>query len=417
MGTLNKIVNVVVVVLAIACVVLGTILFKKREELRFRGDKMAKTLKNISTLMDKDSETDFSKKVDITETKPELDEKKDPKLAADNKVKSLHLANYQNLDNILKPIEKQTSDLMRQRDTLAETLNTVSETLKIQETYGTGAFKSIKTYEEKKQSLLDNVAKVNARDEAIVDQIVSSARSLGFTVDPTALKDLNDFRPPLNEFGNKIDAFKKRLDSYSSSISKFCSIMEISQPSLSSEDYAKELNSVEDKLRNKKAEHENTKRELASTQDKLKQTEEALAKEQEAKKELEKVLAEKEERIENMRQIIAGEGFPTDRKITNEDLLRMITGKIVEVNDKWNFVIVKFDHDGQVKVRKPPFGKEFVPVEIPVGRTLMVSRQDKPVAELKITRVLESCSVADIVPSKKWGEIQPGDVVKFPESN
>ena len=416
MGTLNKIVNVVVVILAIACVVLGTILFKKREDLRFRGDKMAKTLKNISMQMDKDSETDYSKKVDITDTKPELDEKKDPKLAAENKAKSLHLANYQNLENIIKPLEKQASEVMKQRDELADALNTVSETLKM-ETYGTTVFKSIKTYDEKKKSLLDNVAKVNARDEAIIDQIVSSARSLGFTVDPTALKDLNDFRPPLNEFGGKIDAFKKRLDTYSSSISKFCSIMEISQPSLTSEDYANELSSVEGKFRDKKAEHENTKRELAATQDKLKQTEEALAKEQEAKKELEKILAEKEERIENMRRIIAGEGFPTDRKITNEDLLKMLNGKIVEVNDKWNFVIVRFDHGGQVKVRKPPFGKEFVPVEIPVGRTLTVSREDKPIAQLKITRVLESCSVADIIPSKKWGEIQPGDVVKFTDSN
>ncbi|HRU02107.1 MAG TPA: hypothetical protein P5239_10450, partial [Victivallales bacterium] len=309
------------------------------------------------------------------------------------------------------------NEVMKQRDELAEALNTVAETLKMQtlDTYGVTSFKSMKTYGEKKKSLLDNVEKVSARDEAIVDQIVSSAKTLGFTVYPTALKDLNDFRPALNEFGGKIDAFKKRLDAYSSSITKFCSIMEIAQPSLLSDDYAKELSSVEDKFRDKKAEHENTKRELAATQDELKQTKEALAKEQEAKKELEKLIVEKDERIENMKKIIAGEGFPTDRKITNEDLLKMITGKIVEVNDKWNFVIIRFDNDGQVKVRKPPFGREFVPVEIPVGRTLMVSRQDQPIAELKITRVLESCSVADIVPSKKWAEIQPGDIVKFPE--
>jgi len=166
MGILNKIVNVVVVLLAIACVVLGTILFKKREELRFRGDKMARTLKNISVMMDKDSETEYSKKVEITDTKPILDEKKDPKLASENKAKSLHLANYENLENILKPLEKQTNEVMKQRDELAEALNTVAETLKMQtlDTYGVTSFKSMKTYGEKKKSLLDNVEKVSARD-------------------------------------------------------------------------------------------------------------------------------------------------------------------------------------------------------------------------------------------------------------
>ena len=55
MGIVNKIVNVVVLVLAIACVVLGTILFKKREHLRFRGDKMADMINKVSKTMDKES--------------------------------------------------------------------------------------------------------------------------------------------------------------------------------------------------------------------------------------------------------------------------------------------------------------------------------------------------------------------------
>ncbi len=414
MGIVNKIVNVVVLVLAIACVVLGTILFKKREHLRFRGDKMADMINKVSKTMDKESETEYSKKL-LTD-KLELDEKKDPK-AAENKTKTLHLKNYENLDNVIKPLEKQTLDIMRQRDELADALNTVSETLKTPETYGTTVFKSIKTYEEKKKSILDTVAKVNTRDEAIVDQIVSSSKTLGFTVDPTALKDLEKFRPALNEFGSNVDNFKKRLDTYSSHISKLCSIMEVTPPSLSGEDYAAELSGAEGKFQEKKNEFEQTKRDLLVARDELKQTKEKLAMEIAAKTELENQLKERDDRIENMRKIIAGEGFPTDRKITNEDLLKMIKGTILEVNDKWNFVIIRFDNDGQVKVRKPPFGKEFVPVEIPVGRTLTVSRKDEPVAEIKIVRVNESCSVADIVPNKKWSEIQIGDVVKFPDNS
>ncbi|HPN84034.1 MAG TPA: hypothetical protein PK821_01740, partial [Victivallales bacterium] len=359
-------------------------------------------------------ETEYSKKL-LTD-KLELDEKKDPK-AAENKTKTLHLKNYENLDNVIKPLEKQTLDIMRQRDELADALNTVSETLKTPETYGTTVFKSIKTYEEKKKSILDTVAKVNTRDEAIVDQIVSSSKTLGFTVDPTALKDLEKFRPALNEFGSNVDNFKKRLDTYSSHISKLCSIMEVTPPSLSGEDYAAELSGAEGKFQEKKNEFEQTKRDLLVARDELKQTKEKLAMEIAAKTELENQLKERDDRIENMRKIIAGEGFPTDRKITNEDLLKMIKGTILEVNDKWNFVIIRFDNDGQVKVRKPPFGKEFVPVEIPVGRTLTVSRKDEPVAEIKIVRVNESCSVADIVPNKKWSEIQIGDVVKFPDNS
>jgi hypothetical protein len=411
MGTVNKIVNVVVVLLAVACVVLGTLLFKKREQLRFRGDKMAAVINNVSKWMDKESETEYSKKILVD--KLELDEKKDPK-ASENKAKTLHLTNYDSLETVLKPFEKQTTDLMKQRDELADALNSVSETLKMPDTYGAVVFKSVKTYGDKKKNLLDTVAKVSTRDEAIVDQIVSSSKTLGFTVDPTALKDLENFRPALNEFGGKIDNFKKRLDDYASHISKICGIMEITSPSLSGEDYASELSSAEGRMNDKKAEHEKTKRELLATQDELKQTTDKLNNELANKAELEKQVASLNENIKQYKMILSGD-FDVDKgPPTEEDLIRKLTGKVIEVNDKWNFVIIDLGNNNKVPTKSI---KKDLFVSVPVGRTMMVSRRDEPIAEIKIVRVIESCSVADVIPNKKWSAIQPGDVVKFSDNN
>jgi DNA repair exonuclease SbcCD ATPase subunit len=408
MGMVNKIVNIVVLVLAIACVAFGSMLFKKREQLRFRGDKMAAVIGKVSQTMDKESESDYAKK--LSSAKLELNKDKDPQ-GEENKGKTLHLTNYDNIDNVLKPFEKQVDEVVKQRDELAGALNTVSETLKIPETYGVMVFKSLKTYESKKTSLLGLVEKVNTRDEAVIGQVVSSAGTLGFTVDVSALKDLDNFRPPLSDFGAKVENFKKRLDNYASHISKICSILEVSSPSLVGDDYSVELAGSEDRVKAKKEEFEQTKRELASTKAKLQETEEKLSNAITKTAELEKQIASLNEAIGKYKKMIGGEDMDLGKGPPQEaELARKLVGKVLEVNDKWDFIVIDLGKNNKMRLGT---SKKEIFVSLPEGKNMIVSRGDRPVAEVKIVRVNESCSIADVVPGKKYGSIQPGDRVFF----
>jgi DNA repair exonuclease SbcCD ATPase subunit len=400
-------VNIVVLLLAIACVVLGTLLFKKREQLRFRGDKMAATINKVAKMMDEGNEHQYAKKLLLE--KKELNIKKDAN-AEENKKITLHLTNADNVGIVLAPFEKQVDDIVGQRNELSETLNKISETLKIPETYGAAVFKSVASYREKKTNLLTMVEKVNARDEATVDQIVSSSGVLGFSVDRGALKNINDFRTPLNEFGTKVEAFKKRLDTYASCIGKVCGILEVGAPSLQGEDYASEISGVETKVRGYKETFEQTKRDLADTKGKLEDTQQQLKNAITKHAEFEKNIEELKKQIVEYKKIIEWDGTDPNKPPQQEDFIQKLVGKILEVNDRWGFVVMDLSKNNKMTIG--PKKKEiFIP--LPEGMTMTVARGDKPIAEIKVVKVNESCSIANIIPGKKYATIQPGDKVFF----
>ena len=72
-----------------------------------------------------------------------------------------------------------------------------------------------------------------------------------------------------------------------------------------------------------------------------------------------------------------------------------IRGKVVAVDPKWSFVVLDVGADQGVKERG----------------VLLVSRNSKLVAKVKVTSVQATRSVANIVPGWKIGELLEGDVV------
>jgi predicted nucleic acid-binding Zn-ribbon protein len=407
MGTLNRVVNIVILVLAVVAVVFGTLLFKKREELRFRGDKMAAMINSVAGILDANSETAYQKA--LVQTRLELDAKKDPAGAAKNAKLSLYHNNYANLESVLAPFKKQAQDIAMQRDVLGATLKDIADTLEIPETFAQSQFQSVGTYDETKGKLVNFVKKVNDRDNALVDQIAASAKVIGFSVQPEALKNLDEFAGPLGEFGTKVDALKKRSDAYGRHITSICQILDISTPSLEGEDYASSLSNTETAVRGVKDEFERTKQELASTKqqleetrDKLRQTEEKYAqletKYQKVKKELDAILNPTGEE--------GGDGGTVQ-------FVKKLKGTVIDVNRKWDFVVIDLGSENKMTV---PAGKgktRDIVVSLPMNVLMTASRDDNYLGKLKIIRVNSNCAIADILPEQRKNEIQVGDQVFF----
>ena len=71
------------------------------------------------------------------------------------------------------------------------------------------------------------------------------------------------------------------------------------------------------------------------------------------------------------------------------------TGKVVETDPKWNFVILNIGETQGLL----PYGE------------LLVNRDGKLVAKVKVTSVKKNSAVANILPGWQLGDVMEGDVV------
>ena len=138
MGTLNRIVSVLTLVFAVVSLVFGVMLYSKRDQMVDRGNKMAKIIRDAALAMDKNSETDYAKNLQLTRLPLAPDDKKGitAPQAEDNAKKTLYHDNYnmwswlkkqrnvspegenrgENLQRILAPFLVQSTTIITQRD-------------------------------------------------------------------------------------------------------------------------------------------------------------------------------------------------------------------------------------------------------------------------------------------------------------
>jgi uncharacterized coiled-coil DUF342 family protein len=422
MGILNRVVNIFVLVLAIVSVIFGTLLFLKREELRARGDKMSAFIVDIVKIMDVNSACDGSN--NITDKKLQIDPKKDPNKASENQKKSLYHNNYKNLGTVLAPVAVQAKSIMDQRDTLGIALGDVGTKLELPEQFPPAAFEGLPTYQQKKDQLLGLVAKVNERDNAIIKQISASATVMGFTLETNALKNLESYATPLAEFAGKVEKLKKRSDAYGEHIARTCKIFQIAAPSLGGEDYGSELSNVANAMQKVKDELEAIKVELKNTKAKLAKTEEDLnqakAKLDSLNKELDKYGKEVAVWKKKYNVAIGNEEDPEAEKVETppapDELVKKLEGKVIEVNGKWDFVVIDLGKNSKISLPEGKKKRE-IPVPLPEGKVMMIYRGSEYIAKIRITRVNDNTAIADVLPDVRNGNVLVGDKVFFaPES-
>lgn len=409
MALLNRIVNITVLVLSIIAVVFGYMLFQKREELVKRGDIMAAKIKKISTVLDTKSGTTYSTNIIPEAKKADLNLKKNSK-AADFAKKTLSHLNYTNLNTVLAPLDKQASDIIDQRNFLGAAMKEIAEKLEIPETFAENQFQEIATYTEKKGQLVHLVEKVNSRDNEIVAQIVDSASKIGLSLDKDTLKNLENYKTPLTEFATKVEDLKKRSDKYADHITNICKIFGVNTPSLAGNDYSNELSTVEVAMQAVKKDLDDTKAELERTKTEL------AAKTEELNKAItridlqEKTIAGLKKKLDDL---LNPDGEATDEKPqdVNAALLEKLEGKILEVNPKWDFVVIDLGKKNKLTIGTKQ--KREVEVELPEGKVMYVGRDNNFLAKIKIIRVNENNAIANILPENRTGDIEPGDKVFF----
>ena len=363
---LNKALNILILILACFAVGFGVTLFKKREELKRHAEDMAKIV---------------------------------------NEVVGVHEG--QDLKAVMASFKEKTNNVIDQREKLGATLSEVLVRLDVPagEKFDAAAFKSLDTYLEKDKELLEIIDKVNERDNAIVDQVASAAELAGGSIDPQALKSLDDYTTPLDSFTSIVQGLKDRADAYAATISELCGVFDVSAPSLDGDDYLTALDTVKSEIQVQKDELEQTKVDLQASKEKLAEKEEALeaeiAKLETAKTEIESL----KEKLANFIDVDTPETEETDY-----DFQKNLEGKILRVNQKWGFVVIDLGTENKMLVGKNKTEKT-VPLKEDVD--MDVARGSKFVGQIHIVKVAENCAIGDIVPDTLSGQMEPGDKVFF----
>jgi len=407
----NKFLNIMVLILSVAAVVFGCMLFLKRDELRKRGDTMATMINKVAGILDRNSGTEIQKKLDPS--KLELD--RELSADADKNAKiSLYHDNYKNLKTVLKSFENQAEDIQKQRDILSTTLNDVVTSLEIPQpdVFAPMEFENVSTYEQKREEVLAKIKQLDERDNAIINQVVQSAGVIGYTASADAFKDLEEYSKPIDEFAQKVEALKKRSDTYADYIVQYCEILGVPSPTLSGDDYEDALASAKTGIQGFKKDYDDTKQDLKDTKAKLATTQDQLnAKIAENDK-----LSADNAGLRKQIEILVGKRKAKDpMKISPDILVKKLKGNVLKVNKKWDFVII--DIGKKAENNKLILGTEDNPVEriiaLQPGKVMDVARGNKFLGKIKIIRVNDRCAIADILDIEKAADIEQGDRVFF----
>ncbi len=393
---MSKIVNIFVLVLTIVSIVLAFKLYEKREELVDRGDKMGDTINQVAANLDEASGT----KLQSVLTKDALGHKQ-----------------FKNLDKLLPQLAEQSKNIATQKNSLADTMNSLASTLEIEGISDADLKDAIK-YQTVAKDLSDKVAKVQARNENILDKIVVMGDVVGVPLDKATLKDVDKAAGEVDKLNNKVVAIKEKSDKLIAGIGAIAKTLELSEPSLSGDDYDSSLASTTSAVVEFKGKYDTTVVNLAKSEENAKGLQEDL---NVAKTERDKATAESQKRlveINKLRKLISNNtGIEiTPLEQNNIARLRYVQGEVKSIDSKLGFVVVSVGKYTKA-VQKIGKAKNVLNADIPNNCKLTVARSTKQgiqfVAELDVFKVYDECAAANICETPKAGDVQIGDIVFF----
>jgi hypothetical protein len=374
--------NIISLIFVIISLILAFLLYSKRKELFAINEEMVSSISKIAIVLSDGSGTLYSCNLPANGIK-----------------------DFQVLDANLKKVEKQARDVVRQKNNMGKVLAAISTNLRLPVNFPAKQLQSLKTYQKSADELVKFSKKVNDRNDSLINYFVNIANSAQ--------------QPIENETAFKLA--NKNLQGYSETLNKLIeNIKEINN----------ELNS--------------TKKQLVNNNDKIKKIEQGLLQVPDSsEKEVQSLIAEYEKQLEvlqkenadltdsiNKHQVSVDSEVPDqveamhpDKKQEYKNKLKEIksklylklSGKILKYDKKWGFAIidigkfnrVNFTIDGK---------KETAIVPLSVNKEMYVSRGNKFIAKVNVSKVVDQYAVVNLI-SPSDSIIKPGDKVFFPVKN
>ena len=403
---LNRTLNILLLIFAVVSLIFGYMLFERRKGLRLRGEKLADTVSEVAKIMDENSGTQLQKDVHRRELTTD-----DGKTISGGTLGWSYFQesydsesqSYTNYEGTLEKVRKQALDLREQRDALATTLADIAK-LFGQDGTDASTYQNLTQFQNAKKLLLENLEKIQKRDDAIILKIDEIAKKTDTPIDINALADTEKFDEPLTKLGIGVTKLKERMvnfaDTLSQAVAKIDSHdFEADADMLDDEtEYVGQLTailndfaSINDKLQD----YEKYKVEFLETKDTLEKTRIALESTHDNFATLENKLANLETEYTSLRtrynRLVGDTSQKEDRQ------LQKLEGNIIEVDYDWNYVVLDLGSKDS----------------LPENLEMTVAREQEYICKVLVTKVYKNYAVAEILPKLKEGNVIQGDRVIF----
>ncbi|MCF7791044.1 MAG: hypothetical protein K9M56_03500 [Victivallales bacterium] len=365
-----KIINIFSLILAVTAIILSIMLFKKRKELFDSNKKMATAINRTAAILDKKSGTENADIITVS--------------AARN--------SYKNQTPLTK-LQAQASEIIKQRNLLGDTLKKIAKYTPDAKSIEQKDFTNTKSYSVSTKELLKSVDDLDKLHKAIPGFIKELASSL-----KVELKNTDELKT--NPRRDKYKAVFKTLSADAENLNR--------------------------KLSQNKKELTAAKNQLGKTKIKLNKFKDldadykALIKSKESQnnallhktKKLQNRINSYKNKIRELRSSKKKQAELKQKVLDYNTLLQKVHGEVKKYDSKWGNVIINIGKNTEVTTKIK--GKEKkVKVSIPINSELIVARNDKFVARIKIKKVYDNYSLA-VLSFPKNASIKPGDFVFFP---
>ena len=398
MRVVNRIVNILVLVIAIAAVVFSYLLFNKREKLVSGWEQMAQT---------------------INQTAKNLDAKSGTKLAVELSSEKLNHKQFNKtdlseLEKALPKLPEGAKKIIAQRDALAEALNQVGKYAEINDVK-TADLEKLDTSAAKQQQIVSGAKRTADRNAGIFNDYVRISGSAGANTSVGELK--KNPTEVARKFTNAVNAMKNRINVYNQNFAQIARTVGAPAPQLGGNNYADALKKLQQGVNKMRDDLNKTRRELAQVKRERDQKINEGKNKDKRINDLNATIRQKDAEIKKLSLLLNPDGGlpPSDMEHYSKN-----QGKVEQVNSRWGFVVLNLGAKIPV-VKKFKKESKVLYMDLLPGYTITVARNlatDKPqfIAKVVVTQVGDNYAVANIdkasIPSEELS-VQPGDAVYF----
>jgi flagellar basal body-associated protein FliL len=402
MKLLNIILSVLILLLAVAAAVFSFFLCEKRDTMIDGWSKMAEAVTNSAASLDKGSGTEVAKELSAEA------------LAHDK---------YDDLATKLPKLKEHADNVITERDAMATALRSIAETSEMDNLQGQDKFTSLAAYKSNVNAVVNKVKSNTQHQNRILQRFCTTAEKLDAGITIAGLKGSN-YNSEFTKLDKKIDTIKDRVvDAGLQFKSIFATAGGSGKLDFSDRAYKSATGKVASAVRNLKNKYNQSKNELRSEGQKIVSLKNTIKSKEGLIRGLHKDSKKKELEIKRLRNIISGKegraiADPWENGST--EARRAAQGKIIKVDRKYGFVVIDIGTGTSVKQK---IGKKmnYASLMIPVNSTMIVARNIESenglfIGEIKLIKIHEDCTIANVISVTKGKGVAVGDTVFFSDA-
>ena len=400
MAILNRIINILILLAAIAAAVFSYLLFSKREKLVNGWGKMADAIVETAKVLDKDNPSGTAAK-DLPKDK-------------------LTHNNYEQLDVVLPNLKNNAGKIVEQRNVLADNMKKAADRLDIA---GVDAaqLKNESAHKDQTQKFVNGVNNFRAHRDSVFNSYSQTFSLFGASVSQSDLANPQKYRNSINEGTTKIQKTLEQRTAYAACLSKTAGKLGVPAPKLNTPGYKAELDKFVKAAETKNAELNKVKRELAAEKKTTQKLTAQIAGQTKTIAIARTQIQQKTREIENLNNILTKDGTkPLKGKLlTAQDeaeCYQHVKGIIEYVDKEYGFVTINIGKNFFF-VQEYGIKENVVHFPLKTGKVMTVQRRMDngellPIGKIRVAKVEEASSVCNIIGGRP-NLYREGDLVSF----